>query len=130
VVKFGDLNTTRLEKAESLLKSAYQELEAAQQMAELQRARDAAGKAWAALVEATRALFLAKGVTEEELPRTHRGTRFMLAQYGAPELRVTYSDAYEDVHQDAYYDGLINFGILESRFADINRFIEIVKGLG
>jgi uncharacterized protein (UPF0332 family) len=119
---------TPLEKAESLLKTAYQELEAARQTAELERARDAAGKAWAALVEATRALFLTKGVKEEELPRTHRGTRFMLCQHGNDELRLIYSDAYEDVHQDADYDGLINFGILEGRFSDINRFIEAVRG--
>ena len=118
---------THLEKAESLLNTAYQELEAAQQTAELERARDAAGKAWAALVEATRALFLSHEVREEELPKTHRGTRFMLAQYGGAELRVIYSEAYEDVHQDACYDGLINFEILNSRFSDVRRFIEAAK---
>jgi uncharacterized protein (UPF0332 family) len=122
--------STHIEKAEELLDTAYQELEAARRTAEMVNARDAAGKAWIALVEATRALFLAGGVPPGELPNTHRGTRFMLRRYGDAEMRLIYSEAYEDVHQDAYYDGLINFDTLSSRFSEIRGFIERVKESG
>ena len=95
-------NATAIDKAEAFLDAAYSELETAQQTAELLHARDAAGKAWAALVEATRALFLSRGVPPDEMPHTHRGTRFMLARHGDSELQVIYYRSYADVHQDAY----------------------------
>ncbi len=113
---------THVEKAEELLDTAYQELEAARRTAEMVKARD--------LVEATRALFLAGNVPPGELPNTHRGTRFMLRRYGDAEMRLIYSEAYEDVHQDAYYDGLINFDTLSSRFSEIRGFIERIRGAG
>ncbi len=121
--------TTYIEKAEALLEAAYGELGEAQRTAELTKARDAAGKAWAALVEASRALFVARGVPPGELPNTHRGTRFMLGRHADTELQLTYYRSYQDVHQDAYYDGLINFETLTERFSEIRQFIERVKEL-
>lgn len=123
------MDNSYLEKATVLLDTAGQELEAVQRTAELDMARNAAGKAWAALTEATRALFLANGVREEELPKTNRGTRFMLQQFADRELQLVYLHAYEDVHQDAYYDGLINLEVLRSRLSDIRHFIQRVREL-
>ena len=121
------LTSTYIEKAEALLEAADEELDAARETAALLKAKDAAGKAWAALVEATRALFLAGGVPPDELPNTLRGTRYMLGQHADYELQTFYFRSYEDVHQDAYYDGLINFETLSSRIADIRRFIDRVR---
>lgn len=121
------MDSIYLEKATALLETADGELKTVQNTAELDMARNAAGKAWAALTEASRALFLSNGVREEELPKTHRGTRYMLQRFADRELQLIYLHAYEDVHQDAYYDGLINLDILRSRLSDIRRFIERVK---
>ena len=115
-----------IQKAASLLQGAVEELRESRETGDMIKARDAAGKAWVALVEASRAFLMASGVPEQELPATHRGTRYLLRRHGDAETRALYNECYQDVHQDAYYDGLINYDTLEDRFAEIRGLIDRV----
>ena len=71
-----------LKEAKKLYQKAMEEFERAKEKSDDVVLRDACGKGWLSAVEATYGLLVKKGIKEEQLPRTDRGRRFMVSQYG------------------------------------------------
>src|SRR5271157_5548401 len=82
---------------------AVEELSEARRTSDRLRAREAAEKAWLAVVEATDRLLRAKGVPIPPGPRAHVERRAGLTALNLEELRRTYSDLAESLHGEIFY---------------------------
>ena len=74
-------------EAKRLYQKALEEFEQARQKKDSTILRDACAKGWLSAVEAVNALFIKRGVKEEELPQADRGRRYMVYKYAERELR-------------------------------------------
>ncbi len=98
--------------------------------------RDAAEKAWNAIVQATNALLIAKGVEEERI-RSHRERRLALAQLELKDLTVKqkgFSDRYSareyKLHALCFYEGeYVPEAVKEDVVEKVRRYIEDVKAI-
>ena len=120
---------SKIIEAEKIYQEAREGFERAKQVKDDLKARDACSKGWLAAVKATEALFLAKGLKEEELPKTHRGMRYFLAKYGDKEVRRLFSSIRDTLHIDGYYDGIVDFEELPEHLDAVGEYIERVRNL-
>ena len=118
-----------IRRSEKAYEKGLEELGKARKRKDGILARDACGKGWLAIIEATKALLISKGVKEDKLPETHRGLRYFVRKYGDKELRRIYYAVYVDLHIDGYYDGLIDYAIIAERFEDVKQYIDRVMGV-
>ena len=120
----------RIGEARDLLVAARREFDQAQQAiggAAVVALRNSCGKGWLALLETANALFVKRGVAEEELPSTERGRRYFAQRYMQREMRRTYTDLWKPFHIDGYYEGIVEFGDMPGYFEEIEEFIDQVE---
>jgi len=79
-----------LNEAEKLFQKAFEEFEVAREKNDSTHLRDACAKGWLSAVEATNALLVKRGVSEDRLPKSERGRRYMVFKYADRELRHLY----------------------------------------
>ena len=112
-----------LTQAQELFLLSKQELNTAKQMNDNNLARDASGKAWIATTDALRGFLLLNGRKEKDLPKSERQRHNLLAQYGDIKMRHLYFALRSVIHQDAYYEGIINYKTLFEAFDSVKKFI-------
>jgi len=89
--------------AGEILSYAKEELEKALKLRDVFLYRNAADKAFLALVVAVNAYIEAKlGAA----PKSHTERRQMLRKTGREDLRAAYSDLMKTLHEEAYYEGI------------------------
>lgn len=94
---------TEVETAREILRYAEEELERALRTRDFFLYRNAADKAFLALVLLVNAFIAAKtGV----VPRSHAERRRMLRELGREDLRALYSDLMRTLHDEAFYEGV------------------------
>ena len=119
-----------LQEAKKLRQKAGEEFEKARDKNDSTVLRDACAKGWLSAIEATNALFLKKGVKEEELPQTDRGRRYMVYKYAEEELEFLYKLLRSDLHIEGYYDGVLSFEEVEKDLDRLDRYIQRIEELG
>ena len=119
-----------LEEAKKLYQKAVEEFERAKKESDGIALRDACGKGWLSVVEATYALFVKKGVKEEELPTGgDRGRRYMVHKWGGKEFEVSYHFLRNALHMEGYYDGTVEFEEAEGYLEYLDSYIHKVEEL-
>ncbi|MEM1637249.1 MAG: PaREP1 family protein [Pyrobaculum sp.] len=116
-----------VEGARGVFEYAVEELERALATRDVFLYRNAADKAFLALVLLINAFIAAKtGV----LPRSHAERRKMLREMGREDLRALYSDLMKTLHDEAYYEGVYQPEEVKYAFEKIKAlFEEVAKSL-
>jgi len=110
-------------QADELLLLAKKELNQAKKLDNEAIARDACGKAWIATTDALLGFLLNKGVKEKQLPKSERQRHDLLLAFGDEKMRLLYGTIRIEIHQDAYYDGIINYVSLFQALKYVKQFI-------
>lgn len=113
-----------LKEAKRIFRHAKREYESARVKRNKMKARQAAEKGYLCLMKLTNALFIEKGVTEDNLPRNERGRIHFLKRYGDRDVRRKYQAIRHSFHIDAFYDEIVDFKILEESFDDLEGLIK------
>lgn len=116
-----------IEEAKKYYQIAFEEIEKAKGNGKSEYAVDGCAKAWLAITIATDALFLKKGVIEENLPKTHRGRIYFLQKYGDKEKRKIFNAARDILHIDGYYDRFIDYNRINECMEDVNNYITAIE---
>lgn len=114
---------TYLKQAQKLFQLSKEELNKAKITDDDEIARDASGKAWIAATDALRGFLMSQGLKAKQLPKSDRHRQNLLAQYGNEKMRQLYDRVRGAIHQDAYYEGMINYIFLFEAFNDVKKFI-------
>jgi len=114
---------TYLTKANELFLLAKKEMNNAKELNSDAIARDASGKAWIATTDALRGFLLANGLKEKQLPKNERQRHDLLAKYGDEKMRTLYGNIRSEVHENAYYEGIINYTWLFESLKHVKQFI-------
>ena len=117
----------KLEEAKEFLDMAVAEFGEARASGDGKRAQDACGKVWLAVVRATEALFLKRGIEPRKLPKSHKGRRFLLGRMGSREMRRLFHSLQAIFHIDGYYDGLVDWERLPEQIEDAREFLRLVE---
>ncbi|MBW8049612.1 MAG: hypothetical protein FVQ77_04590 [Cytophagales bacterium] len=112
-----------LTKAQKLYALSKKELNNAKHSNDDEIARDAAGKAWIATTDGFLGFLLTNSVKEKDFPKSERSRQNLLARYGNEKMRQLYGRIVGDIHQRAYYEGIINYTFLFEAFSDVKKFI-------
>jgi len=119
-----------LKEAKTLYQKAVEEFERAKEKSDGIVLRDACGKGWLSVVEATYALFVKKGVKEEELPTGgDRGRRYIVHKLGGKEFEVAYHFLRNALHMEGYYDGTVEFEEVEGYLEYLDSYLHKVEEL-
>jgi uncharacterized protein (UPF0332 family) len=118
-----------LKEAKKLYQKALEEFEKAKEKSDGTVLRDACGKGWLSVIEATYALLVKRGVKEEELPKGDRGRRYMVNKYFERELKPYYFFLREEFHIEGYYEGSLDFDEVQIRLDDLNLYIQKIEEL-
>jgi len=110
-------------QADELFLLAKKELNSAKRLDSEAIARDACGKAWIATTDALLGFLISKGVKEKQLPKSERQRHDYLATYGDEKMRLLYRSLKGGIHQEAYYDGIINYTFLFEALKNVKQFI-------
>ena len=117
------MKNTYLTQAQELFLLSKKELNNAKQINSDALARDASGKAWIATTDALRGFLLSQGLKQKELPKNERQRHDMLAQYCNEQMRLLYRSIRSEFHEDAYYEGMINYMSLFESLNHVKKFI-------
>ena len=112
-----------LTQAHTLYALSKKELNNAKQLNSDELARDASGKAWIATTDALRGFLLSRGLKQKELPKSERQRQDMLVQYCNERMRLLYYALRSQMHEDAYYEGRINYTLLFEALSQVKKFI-------
>ena len=115
-----------LEEAKKLYRQAVEEFEIAKEKKDSAYLSDVCAKGWLSALEATYALFIKKGVREEELPKADRGRRYM-GRYASRELRLYYFSLRDNLHIEGYYNRSLDFDEVKMQLEDLKYYIEKIK---
>ncbi|RLG51844.1 MAG: hypothetical protein DRN96_04255 [Thermoproteota archaeon] len=122
-------------EAEKFMQAALEELERWKRSRADIYLRDAAEKAWNAVVQATNALLASKGAPEEALA-SHRGRRRALSKlsFEDPEvkragLRERYGAREYHLHMKCFYEGDYIPEEVEEEIGKARRYLEDVKAI-
>jgi hypothetical protein len=109
---------------------AVEELAEARTRSDRLKGREAAEKAWLAVVEATDRYLARKGIVIPEDRTAHSQRRRALYTLGRDGLRRTYSDLAISLHGDVFYfdDPGVSPKELDALFADAARYVEEMTG--
>jgi len=113
--------------AQELFLLAKKELNNAKEINSDAVARDASGKAWIATTDALRGFLLLNGLKEKQLPKNERQRHDLLAEYGNEKMRLLYRSIRSEVHEDAYYEGIINYHLLFETFKHVKQFMYLCQ---
>jgi len=92
-----------LESAEEILGYAVEEFDKAVRVKDVLLYRNAADKAFLALIVAMNAFIVAK---LNVIPKNHSERRKLLRELGREDLRALYSDLMRTLHEEAFYEGV------------------------
>ena len=123
----------RLNLAKELLQVARDEFaraEEAKGRAAVIGLRNACGKGWLAVLEATNWYFLMQGVGESQLPENDRGRKYFAAQYMDRSIRRAYLEMRETFHIDGYYDASVDFDEMPRHFSELEEYINAIEESG
>lgn len=111
------------ETAREILSYAREEFEKAVRLNDIFLYRNAADKAFLALVVAINTYI---SVKEGVIPTSHSERRSILRKMGREDLRALYSDLMRTLHDEAFYEGV--FQPDEVKYA-MDKVDEIIRGL-
>lgn len=129
IEKYSSSGYKYIEEGERLYEEAIKEFQRAKEGNNEVWARDACAKAWLAVIKASEALFVKKGVKEEELPKGYRGQKYFLRRHGDRELRRNFDSMRNFFHVEGYYEGTIDFEEVPEYLDDVKGYIERIKDL-
>lgn len=112
-----------LKQANELFHLSKKELNKAKRVNDINLARDASGKAWIATTDAFKGFLVLQGIPVKELPKSERQRHDLLAKYGDDKMWDLYTSIIGEVHQNAYYEGMIIYPILFASFNNVKKFI-------
>jgi hypothetical protein len=112
------------ELAKEILGYAKTELERALKMGDMLLYRNAADKAFLALVVAVNAYVKAIEGVE---PTSHGERRRMLRKMGREDLRALYSDVMKTLHEEAFYEGVYQPDEVEYAIKKVEECVEEMK---
>ena len=92
--------------------------------------RNACGKGWLAVLEATNWYFLMKGVGESQLPGNDRGRKYFVGQYMDRSMRRDFLEMRETFHIDGYYDASVDFDDMPRHFGELEEYISSIEESG
>ena len=122
-----------LEDAEAFIAEARRELERGVKEGDVLRLRDAAEKAWNAVVQASNALILRYS---GKVPSSHWERRRLLRELETSReeiaslgLRDRYSARERNLHELAFYEGIVEVEDLEFEVEKAARYVEDVRRL-
>lgn len=116
-----------LKEAKRILNLAKKEYNVAKETKNEMKARQAAEKGYLCLLKTVNALLVAKGVNENKVPKVEKGRFYFLSKYADREFRKDYSALRHLFHIDAFYEGLINYKILDEGFEDLEKLVKKVE---
>ncbi|MBI4947072.1 MAG: hypothetical protein HY840_11805 [Bacteroidetes bacterium] len=105
-----------IEEAKKYYQIALEEIEKSKGNGKIEYAVDGCDKGWLALNIALSAMFLQKGIKEEELPKTYRGTRFFVTKYGDKNVKNLFNYTRDVLHVNGFWD----------RDPEIDRALEVL----
>ncbi len=109
------------ESAREILRYAEEELDKALKLNDIFLYRNAADKAFLALVVAINAyIYAVKGV----VPRSHTERRRILREIGREDLRGLYSDLMRTLHDEAFYEGVYQPDEVKYAIEKVKKIIE------
>ena len=117
------MKNTYLTQAQELFLLSKKELNNAKQINSDALARDASGKAWIAATDALRGFLLSQGLSEKQLPKNERQRHDLLVKYGDERMRLFYYSIRSELHENAYYEGMINYMSLFESLNHVKKFI-------
>ncbi len=95
--------SSAFESAREILNYAYEELDRSLKLRDVFLYRNAADKAFLALIVALNEYIKLK---VGAVPRNHTERRRLLREIGREDLRATYSDLMQTLHEEAFYEGV------------------------
>ena len=120
-----------IEEAKRFYEEAEKELKKGTEDGDLIRIRDAAEKAWNAMVQATNGLFEAKGLP---IPVAHRDRRYGLDELTRADsalktlgLRDRFMARESSLHEKCFYEGYCPLDLLEEDFEKVRKYIEDIE---
>ena len=120
----------RLNLARELLQAGREEFaraEEAKGRAAVIGLRNACGKGWLAVLEATNCYFLMQGVPQSQLPENDRGRFYFVGQYLNREMRRAYNDMRQIFHISGYYDGIVEFDDMPRYLTELEEYIDAIE---
>ncbi|MBW8048851.1 MAG: hypothetical protein FVQ77_00625 [Cytophagales bacterium] len=114
---------TYLTQAKNLYLLSKEEFNKAKRLNNNEVARDASGKAWIATTDALRGFLLSCGLKEKQLPKSERQRHDMMAQYCNEQMLFSYYFIRSELHENAYYEGMINYMLLFKAMNEVKKFI-------
>ena len=123
----------RLNLARDIVQAARDEFaraEDAQGRSVLIGLRNACGKGWLAVLEATNCYFLTQGIPEEQLPDNDRGRKYFVGRYMNREMRVAFLQMRETFHIDGYYEGTVGFDEISRYLDELEGYINDIEAAG
>jgi HEPN domain-containing protein len=122
-----------IEDAKRFYEKALEELEAGKKDEDGIKIRDAAEKAWNAVLQATDGLIVKRGI---EKPTSHHERRRILAELTETDakikelgIRERYMAREQSLHEDCFYDGICPLPLLEEDFQKVQRYIEDIENI-
>ena len=114
-----------LKDAGELFQRAKKEMNSAKKTNDEYMARDASGKARIAATDALKGFLILQGIDDKKLPSSERQRHDMLAQFGDRKMVDLYLSLRGLIHQDSYYEGIINYPISFIAFDNLKKFIHL-----
>ncbi len=109
------------ETAREILDYAFEEFERAEKLKDFLLYRNAADKAFLALIVAINEYIrIVKGVT----PRSHSERRRILREMGREDLRAIYSDLMKTLHEEAFREGVYQPDEVRYAFEKVRKIID------
>jgi len=116
----------RLEVAREILQMASEELERGRRLNQNFLLRNAADKAFLAVVQAVNDVAKAR---LGKIPLNHGERRRFLRDVGREDLRAEYSDLMRDLREDCFYTGIIDEEVIDAAFKKAGDFVEKIEEL-
>ena len=116
-----------IEEAKKYYQIALDEIAEARKNGGIEHAVGGCDKGWLALNLALKAMFVQKGVKEKELPKTYRGTRYLVIKYGDKQTWNLFDSARNVLHIDGFWDRDPVFERVEVVLKDVKEFIETIE---
>jgi HEPN domain-containing protein len=110
--------------AEEVLGYAEEEIRRALETKDILSYRNAADKAFLALVIAVNGFIVLR---TSAIPRSHSDRRKFLRELGREDLRATYSDLMRTLHDEAFYEGVYDPEEVKYAIKKVRDVIEEIK---
>ncbi len=123
----------RLSLARELLQAGREEFaraEEAKGRAAVIGLRNACGKGWLSVLEATNCYFLMRGVPESELPENDRGRYYFAGRYMDSAMVKNYIYVRQIFHINGYYEGIVEFDDMPRHFSELEEYIDQIEEIG